>query len=163
MEESTETANGPQDQVCGCTQAGDQLIVAEAAGQPRMAASRIAVLIVDDEPAVREVCLRSLAAEGYDVQTASDTIEALDKLRNPYDVVLLDVRMPGVSGLELYAKIESAYPGILGGLAFMTGAVLDAETQLLLQQSGHVILSKPFTPTELKEVVLEVLKRARKP
>jgi len=73
----------------------------------RMESTRLAVLVVDDEPALREVLSLRIADWGYEVRTSSDIAEAERELdRNPPDLVLCDVVMPGGSGLDLLKRIK---------------------------------------------------------
>src|SRR6188472_3276247 len=67
------------------------------------------VLVVDDEPAVRQALERALAAEGHEVTVAEDGHAALDRLVDqPVDAVVLDVAMPGLDGLEVCRRLRSA-------------------------------------------------------
>src|SRR5258706_2526703 len=65
------------------------------------------ILIVDDEPRIREVLMRFLAREGYDPRGAESGEEALDAVRaEPPDLVLLDLRLPGVDGVEVCRRLQ---------------------------------------------------------
>lgn len=69
------------------------------------------ILIVDDEPSIRVYLERSLSLEGYRVVTASDGQEALDRAATQeFDAVLLDINMPGVSGLEVLPQLHRDHP-----------------------------------------------------
>ena len=71
------------------------------------------ILVVDDEPAVRDSLDRALRLEGYEVELAVDGAEALSRLATrPPDVVVLDLLMPGVSGFEAIGALQRARPGI---------------------------------------------------
>lgn len=78
-----------------------------------MATSRARLLVVDDEPAVREVTSALLAAEGYDVSTAEDGLEAVGRLVEPLpDLVISDLRMPNMSGFELLRVVRERFPHV---------------------------------------------------
>ncbi len=72
-----------------------------------MAGEREEILIVDDEDSIRKLVSRKLSAEGYRCQEAANAEQALDRLtRKPASLVLLDIKMPGKSGIELLAEIK---------------------------------------------------------
>lgn len=76
-----------------------------------MGTSRARLLVVDDEPAIREVTSALLASEGYDVSTAEDGVEAMGYLVEPLpDLVISDLRMPNMSGFELLAVVRERFP-----------------------------------------------------
>lgn len=78
-----------------------------------MATSRARLLVVDDEPAIREVTSALLAAEGYDVSTAEDGLEAVGHLVDPLpDLVISDLRMPNMSGFELLKFVRDRFPHV---------------------------------------------------
>jgi CheY-like chemotaxis protein len=82
-----------------------------AVGRAEGAKSRPRVLVVDDEPALREIASELLAGAGYEVVTAADGIDALRLLAEPLpDVVITDVRMPRMSGWELLAVVRQRFP-----------------------------------------------------
>ena len=76
--------------------------------------SRCMILLVDDEPLIRRLTARALAEADYDVLEAADGDEALEVLRSgaPVDVVISDVMMPRMSGLELAAHVKSEFPDL---------------------------------------------------
>lgn len=74
---------------------------------------RVRLMVVDDEPAIREVMADVLASEGYDVLTAEDGLDALTRLVDPLpDVIISDLRMPRMSGLELLAAVREQFPHV---------------------------------------------------
>lgn len=78
-----------------------------------MATPRVRLLVVDDEPAIREVTSALLAAEGYDVSTAEDGLAAVGHLVEPLpDLVISDLRMPQMSGFELLALVRERFPHV---------------------------------------------------
>ncbi len=111
------------------------------------------ILIVDDEPVVRKLCVRVLQTAGYAVETATDSLQALAHLeKQTFDVVLTDYRMPGeLNGLALAKIIKERTPQthIILMTAFPT--VDTAVGTLRMGAYGYLI--KPFDPTELTENV----------
>jgi len=91
-----------------------------------MASSRARLLVVDDEPAIREVASALLASEGYDVSTAEDGMEALERLVEPLpDLVISDLKMPHMSGFELLTLVRERFPHV--PVIAMSGAFSENE------------------------------------
>ena len=113
------------------------------------------ILVVDDDEALRESLAMLLAAEGYEVATACDAPAALACLETPVDVVLCDVRMPGMDGLELLPELIRRLPGapVLLMSAYGSG---DLAVEAL-KRGAFDYLAKPFQPAE----VLLAIKKAR--
>jgi two-component system, NtrC family, response regulator HydG len=112
------------------------------------------VLIADDDPLFIGSLMPILAAHGYSVETAGTGEEALQKLSNyKIDCLLLDVRLPVLSGLEVYLSLKEA--GRLVPTILVTGYDSDDETrQLRLMTQG--LLIKPFDPTVLLSTIAEL-------
>jgi len=109
------------------------------------------VLVVDDEKAIRELYRRMIAAAGYEVEVASNAEEALATfLRQPPDVALVDVQMPGVTGIDLVAQLE--HMGLLDHTSalLVTASTADDATRSTALRGGAVdFLSKPVGKGEL--------------
>jgi DNA-binding response OmpR family regulator len=117
------------------------------------------VLVVDDEPTVRDVVRRYLEREGYQVALAADGPEALAAVAaRPPDLVVLDIMLPGLDGLEVTRRIRaaSACPVIL---LSAKGHETDRIVGLELGADDYVV--KPFSPRELVARVRSVLRRTR--
>jgi CheY-like chemotaxis protein len=128
------------------------------------------VLIIDDEPFVREALKRVLEGDGVSVDTAADANSALAQLRaQPADLVIIDVIMPGMDGVQLIRQLRADYPGVrivaisgggnfeLGGYrpdAISTRAYLAAATKA----GADAALAKPFDTAELEAVIRPLLK-----
>lgn len=114
------------------------------------------VLIVDDEPDVRLVTRVILEAAGYDVDEAESGEIALERLgAGPMpDVLLLDVRMPGIDGWEVLRRVRDS-PGRLCELPIVifTADIAAAELAPVTLQDRELFLGKPFDPDELIELV----------
>jgi CheY-like chemotaxis protein len=117
-----------------------------------------AVLIVDDEPDVRLVARVILEAVGYEVHEADSGEAALDLLaagRLP-DVVLLDVRMPGIDGWEVLRRVRSAEaPLVELAIVIFTADICPAEQAPVPLEGREFFLSKPFDPDDLVSLVGE--------
>lgn len=117
---------------------------------PRM---RRRVLVVDDEPVVGK-SLRRLLPE-HEVTIASSAAEALSAIaiQPDLDVILCDLMMPEVSGIELYRELTSRYPGLAPRVVFITGGAFTAEATAFLRQAGNPLLEKPFDLPRLRALV----------
>jgi two-component system KDP operon response regulator KdpE len=127
--------------------------VSETALQPQFS-----VLVVDDEPALRKTIGSSLAASGFAVEEAGNGSEAVGAVeRRAFDIVLLDVNMPGISGVEACRKIRSAAPRT--GIIMVT--VRDAEDDKIqaLEAGADDYVTKPFRYRELLARLGAVLRR----
>jgi DNA-binding NtrC family response regulator len=119
------------------------------------------ILIVDDEKIMQDSCEQILKKEHYKVKVASDGKEALRRFKEElFHVVLLDIRLPGIDGIEVLARIKEENPEtpviIMTGFASIESAV-DA-----LKSGAFDYLSKPFTPEELRISVKKALENRQK-
>ena len=116
------------------------------------------ILVVEDEPAISQVCQRVLSSEGLKVDIAANGSVAQEMLaQKDYDLALLDLRTPVMNGKELYRWIEEKHPRLVNRVIFTTGDVLGGDTRSFLEQAQRPFLPKPFTPQELEAVVREAL------
>ena len=117
------------------------------------------VLVVDDEPIVREVVVRYLEREGYATLEADDGDRAREQVeRGAPDLVVLDVMLPGTDGLELcrWIRARSELPVIM-----LTARGEEADRIVGLELGADDYVTKPFSPRELAARVRTVLRRAR--
>jgi PAS domain S-box-containing protein len=137
-------------------ESGADAAAAEAAEAPA-AAGRLAVLVVDDEPEVAELLYDILCRDGHHVDIANSGQGALARLRRRrYDVVLSDVRMPGLDGPSLYLRLKREFPTLAGRIAFVTGDTLSPDIKAFLAQSERLYIEKPITPAEVRALVARV-------
>ena len=128
---------------------------------PTAATGRLAVLVVDDEPSLREALLRFLQRRNIHAEGVADGWEAIRLLEHrDFDVIISDVRMPGMSGREFLERLRRDRPELLGRLVFSTGDAFTSETATLLKESGVPTVAKPFDFAVLERVVREVAGRA---
>jgi len=117
------------------------------------------ILVVEDEAVIGQLCQRILTGEGFEVNVAGDGKVAQDMIKKqPYDLYLIDIRLPVLGGKELYVWLQEAYPESVGRVVFATGSAMGEDTQSFLQNSGRQVLTKPFTPEELKVRITQALK-----
>ncbi len=118
------------------------------------------ILIVDDEPYIREILSRWLIDEGYECEQAADAAEALEILsRTDFALMISDICMPGRSGLELLDEVTACYSGLA---IIMLTAVDDRETAIRTLEAGaYGYVIKPFDRNELLINVVNALERRR--
>jgi len=119
---------------------------------------RVRILVVDDELGIREGCRRALTPHGFEVEVAENAPLGLRKLReDQFDVLLLDIMMPGMSGLEMLQQVRQLAPDII--VIIITGyATVELSVQAI-QEGAHDFIAKPFTAELLLQVVNRELER----
>jgi DNA-binding response OmpR family regulator len=121
------------------------------------------VLVVEDEPSIGQVCLRTLRGEGFEVDIAENGAEAQEKLRSKdYDICLIDIITPIMNGKRLFRWMKEEKPELLTGVIFTTGDSINPDTRDFLDKADKPFLPKPFTLDELKAVVRETLNKVGK-
>ena len=119
------------------------------------------ILVVDDEPSVCRLLQRLLEEAGHLVDTAPDGQTALECIaRQRYGLILLDVRMPDMNGMEVYEKAREIAASVAERIVFLTGDIMAPELQNLLQRTGAPFLTKPFQTQELLQTLSLHLDRA---
>jgi len=113
------------------------------------------VLLVDDDPAVAETLASMLAREGLRVQCVATGQEALAAVaRGNFDAIFLDVRLPDISGREVYARLAAEHPDAAGRVIFVTGGLWRMESRGLREKlPPQPTLSKPCTLAQIREAL----------
>jgi DNA-binding response OmpR family regulator len=118
------------------------------------------ILVVEDESSISNMCRRVLTKERYQVDIAVNGRVAQDMIEEKeYNLCLIDIRTPKMSGIELYQWLEKKYPQLTSRVIFTTGSVMGGDAPIFMEQTGRPVLPKPFTPNELKAIVQEALKQ----
>ncbi|GIK62511.1 MAG: DNA-binding response regulator [Chloroflexota bacterium] len=118
------------------------------------------ILVVDDEGAIRYSVTKTLERVGYQVMTASSGEEALDIMaQHDFDVVVTDIRMPGISGVDLLARIKEQSPDAI--VILMTGYASLGTAVESLRLGAHDYLIKPSTSEDIRDSVSRGVERAR--
>ena len=116
------------------------------------------VLVVDDDPTVAEVVRTYLANAGFQVEWAEDGVRALDVAeRTRPDLVVLDIMLPGLSGLEVCERLRSTQPDV--AVVMLTALGEESDRVLGLETGADDYLVKPFSARELVLRVQSVLRR----
>ena len=118
------------------------------------------LLIVDDDPIVRDSLGQWFDSEGYLVETVSSGREALERMeKDRWDLALLDIKMPGMDGIELQAKMHAADPEL--PLIIMTGYASVETAVKALKAGAYDYITKPFDPDELIHLINKALEHRR--
>ncbi len=124
---------------------------------PPVASAARRALLVDDEPVIRQALRRFFQRQGWEVDDAENGAEALKLLLADggprYDVIISDLRMPDVSGMDLYERLAVDRPALLGRLILSTGDSVSREASEFLRRSSCPVLNKPFELAELRALV----------
>jgi DNA-binding NtrC family response regulator len=120
----------------------------------------IAILIVDDEASIRDSLNQWLAADGYRVDVAEDANGALKKIQESlWDVILLDIRMPGMDGIELQHRIKQIDQNIV---TIIITAHASVETAVqALKDGAFDYVTKPIDPDDLSRLVRNAVEKRR--
>jgi CheY-like chemotaxis protein len=125
------------------------------------AAGELTVLVVDDETALRSALLRFLERRGIHGEGVPDGAEALRVLQaRRFDVIISDVRMPGMSGREFLERLARDRPELVPRVVFSTGDTFAPDTATFLKEAGAPTVTKPFDFAMLERVIREVVARA---
>ena len=118
----------------------------------------LAILIIDDEPSFVSALARLLRHDGSTVDTAADGQLALLHLHeHHYDVVLCDLRMPELDGVEFYAMLSHHHAYLRKRVLFLTGDTLGAESQAFLEQCGQPWVYKPCGAATIRTAIQQML------
>jgi len=119
----------------------------------------LSVLLIDDEEGLRRAVLSFLKRRGMHAVAVGDGADALRALqREHFDVIVSDVRMPGMSGGEFLERLRRDYPAMVNRLVFTTGDTFAADTSELLRDAGVPSLVKPYDFAKLEDLLHEVAK-----
>ncbi len=116
------------------------------------------ILVVDDETVILHLLERLLTEQGYEVVTVDRAPEALQRLHSEkYDLVLLDIKLPLMNGIELYRHIEEMDPALAQRVMFITGDVMEATTRDFLEKTKVAYTTKPINIEQLTKDINHIL------
>jgi two-component system response regulator HydG len=114
------------------------------------------ILVIDDDESMRDACRQALARKAGRVEVAGDGLTGLEILeKEAFDLVILDLKMPGLSGMEVLSKIKQEYPEIV--VIVITGYATVESAVEAMKHGAYDFLPKPFTPDSLRAIVERAL------
>ena len=117
------------------------------------------ILIVDDEESIRSFVDELLTGEGCIVEAVDNGAEAMEKMaKKDFDVILCDIKMPGVSGKELFNFIKKNKSKLVDKMVFITGDLLSEDTKKFMKKTGSSFIEKPLQIDSLIEIVQNLFK-----
>ncbi|MHC1726962.1 MAG: response regulator [Syntrophobacteraceae bacterium] len=117
-----------------------------------MTPEKVKILLVDDEVELTRNLALVLSRRGFEVETVGDGLSALSNVaNNHYDVVVLDIKMPGMSGLQVLSEIKRFAPSIQ--VILLTGHFSPTDEEDTLKSGAYAYLLKPFPIMKLVEVI----------
>jgi DNA-binding NtrC family response regulator len=120
--------------------------------------SKLSVLVVDDDPDIREYLQDFLGGEGYEVTPLADPTLAVERIRDEvFHLVVLDLMMPKVSGLDLLAQIRAVDDDI--AVIILTGHPSLETASASIQHEVSAYIPKPFTATEFRDIIARIAKK----
>jgi two-component system sensor histidine kinase/response regulator len=138
-------------------------LIAETHTKPKeqqKMSQKATILVIDDEEAMRDSCSQVLNKDGYMTETAEDGHSGLRKIKEVKpDLVLIDLKMPGMGGMELLEKIGQIDPDIIS--VVITGYATIESAVEAMKLNAYDFLSKPFTPDQLRIVIGRGMERRR--
>jgi len=135
-----------------------QLEMPEPVVRESRKAAKAKILVVDDEMVVRQFVSQILIGEGHEVEAVDSAEGALEEVNNKeYQAIMLDIKMPGMSGIELYQHFQKISPPLADKVVFITGDVMGTSTITFLSKTKAPYIIKPFDATQLKAEINRVL------
>lgn len=118
------------------------------------------ILVVDDDESMRDACTQILAKDGFQAETAKDGSSGLEKIKNSKpDLVLIDLKMPGINGIEVLERTKEVDPNII--TVVITGYATVESAVEAMKKGAYDFLPKPFTPDELRIIIKRGLERRK--
>lgn len=118
------------------------------------------ILVIDDESRIRDACRMVLTAMGFKVATAPDGVQGLDMIEeNHYDILLLDLMMPNISGFDVLSRVRDIDPDTV--VIVITGYATLEHSIEAMKKGAFDFIPKPFTPDQLRAVVTKSLRYTR--
>ena len=137
-----------------------QLVLLEPAVEEPKKVTKAKILVIDDEPVIRQFVSRVLSEKGHEVEAVDKAEDALEKIKSKrYHLILLDVKMPGISGIELYKQFQEIAPSLMKRVVFITGDVMGKRTTDFLAKTKAPYMIKPFDAEQLKTEINRILAR----
>jgi PAS domain S-box-containing protein len=145
-------------QLAGHLTSGDTSIIARPIQPGKACVGKI--LVLDDEKSLAEMLSEMLSLLGYTTTVCHTAMSALALIeQQEFDLIISDFRMPGINGQQFYGMAIEKRPVLARRIVFITGDLVNEETQKFLQSTGNPHLPKPFSLVHVKAAVAEVIQR----
>jgi CheY-like chemotaxis protein len=119
------------------------------------------ILVVEDEPFICRVCVRTLEAEGFEVDTAGNGLAALEMTgKKKYDLIVSDIRTPEMNGIDFFRRLREKDPVLANRIIFTSGDVMSPDVKEFMSTNQNPFLPKPFMPDELRAIVRKTMGNA---
>ena len=139
-----------------------QAELTEAAVEEAEKVTGAKILVVDDEPGVRKLLKQVLTGEGHSVETVNNAEKALERIKGGrYNLILMDIKMPGMSGIELYKNMQKIARTLSRRVVFITGDVISTDTRDFLSRTKAFHITKPFDIEKLVKDINRMLTEPR--
>ena len=121
------------------------------------ASPRITVLVIEDEASMRRLLRTNLEGHGFAVIECERGDEGMRRVQSHHpDVIFLDIRMPGLSGIDLYERLRIERPDVIRRMIFSTGDLVSEEAAAFVHATRCTVLQKPFELAVLRELAERV-------
>ena len=136
---------------------------------PRSPRGRGRILVVDDDEDVLDLIRRVLSHDGYETDACGDAQAALRRIVHEhqvdrdYDLIVTDVKMPGLDGEEFYRRLERTQPHLARRTLFVTGDTAREETITFLEGCGRLYVTKPFAMDQLRQAARKAMAQSLAP
>ena|ERR1700733_5425965 len=123
---------------------------------------KLSILIIDDEEELLD-SLQLLLSSRFNITTASNAIIAYDLLnKNPldHDIIITDMTMKKMSGMDFYSKIKATHPGVEKRMIFMTGNIYSEHIHEFINKIDNPVLEKPFNIADLLKTIQRIVNKS---
>jgi PAS domain S-box-containing protein len=135
-----------------------QSVLLESPAKEPEKVTKAKILVIDDELLVRELASRVLSEEGHEVEAVDNAEDALKRIKNKrYSRILLDIKMPGMGGINLYKQLQEIAPSLKKRVVFITGDVMGKNTTDFIAKTKAPYITKPFDAEQLKTEINRIL------
>ena len=116
------------------------------------------ILVVDDEPGIRDLLCGLWPRDGHTVEAAADGEQALEMIATcRFDCIIMDLKMPGMSGPELFHEIEGLGEATAARVIFITGDTLSSDTSAFVGSVKNPVLNKPLDVQVLRSEIQKIV------
>lgn len=122
----------------------------------------LSILVVDDEESICDLYKEALSVGNNAIHFALSGFEAFDKLISfDFDVIILDLRMPEIDGMQIYNFVQSNKPHLLENILICTGDVMSQDIKEFLKGINNKVLNKPFSLLDLRDAILGIIEKRK--